>query len=76
LRPKGEPRLGQHGLYKAFGEKGNDSELQAALMWVLNQADGSTDIDTIANRSGLQLQLLRDAIRILSEHELVALSTD
>lgn len=75
-RPKGEPRLGDHGLYRAYGEAGHTADLQAAVMWILNQADGTTDLDTIANRSGIKMQIICEAFTLLCEHGLVTKSTD
>ena len=45
-------------------------------MWVLNQADGDTDLNAIATRSGLPLDLIRHATARLIEHGLVAETTD
>ena len=73
---KGEPRLGDFGLYRAYGEAGHDGQLQQAIMWVLNQADGDTDLNAIATRSGLPLDLIRHATARLIEHGLVAETTD
>lgn len=76
LRPQGEPRLGEYGLYKAFGEDGHTAELQSAVMWLLNQADGITDLDSIATRSGLSVARIRQALGVLCQHGLMAESTD
>jgi len=76
LRAEGEPRLGEYGLYKAFGEEGHTAELQSAVMWLLNQADGTTDLDSIAARSGVSLAMIREALRVLCEHGLMVQSTD
>ncbi len=75
LRPKGEPRLGEYGLYKAFGEAGHTADLQTAVMWILNQADGTTDLETISARSGMNTETLHDAMKILCDHGLVTPST-
>jgi aminopeptidase-like protein len=76
LRPKGEPRLGEYGLYKAFGEAGHTAEIQTAVMWILNQADGTTDLQTIAVRSGIKTEILHKAMKMLCDHGLMRQSTD
>jgi aminopeptidase-like protein len=60
LSPKGEPRLGKRGLYGATGGT-NPAEREHAMLWVLNQADGTNSMLDIARRSGLAFGLLRDA---------------
>ena len=76
LRPYGEPRLGEYGLYKAFGEVGHTADLQTAVMWLLNQADGRTDLETISTRSGMLTPILENAFNLLYNHGLVTKSTD
>lgn len=58
--PYGEPQLGRRGLYRAIGggEQGFD---QMALLWVLNQADGSHSLLDIAERSGRPFATIRAA---------------
>lgn len=52
LQPKGEPQLGRRGLYCGLG--GNDPSVdQLAMLWVLNQSDGTRSLLEIATRSGL-----------------------
>jgi aminopeptidase-like protein len=60
--PKCEPRLGKYGLYGAVGGKG-PNDFEYALLWVLNQSDGSADLLDIARRSGLAYDALLDAAR-------------
>jgi len=52
LNPKCEPRLGKRGLYRPTGG-GHPGEFEHALLWVLNQSDGSTSLLDVAERSGL-----------------------
>ena len=50
--PFGEPQLGRRGLYVPIG---GDSECgfdQAALLWMLNLADGHHSLLDVAERSG------------------------
>jgi aminopeptidase-like protein len=57
LRPKGEPQLGKRGLYGSIGGAA-PGELQHALLWVLNQADGEHDLVCIAQRAQLAFELV------------------
>jgi aminopeptidase-like protein len=52
LMPKGEPRLGKRGLYGAVGGR-SPADRERAMLWVLNQSDGSASLLDIAQRSGL-----------------------
>ena len=72
LRPDGEPQLGRYGIYRAFGQADNRGQLQEAVMWVLNQSDGSHDLLSIAERSGLPFQVVQQATGLLLKHGLLA----
>ena len=72
LNPKGEPQLGRRGLYRSIG--GGSSE-ELALLWVLNQSDGSHSLLDIARRSGLRFEEIRRAADSLLEHDLLAESS-
>jgi aminopeptidase-like protein len=52
LSPQGEPRLGKRGLYGAVGGR-SPADRERAMLWVLNQSDGSASLLDIAQRSGL-----------------------
>ena len=52
LSPKGEPRLGKRGLYGAMGGR-SPADRERAMLWVLNQSDGSASLLDIAQRSGI-----------------------
>ena len=75
LYPDGEPMLGRHGLYRQTGgHTGSQEEKQRAelaILWVLNQSDGSHDLLSIARRSGLPYQLIRQAADRLREKGLL-----
>jgi aminopeptidase-like protein len=64
LSPKGEPRLGKRGL---FGDTGgmHPGQMEHALLWVLNQSDGSCDLLGIAERSGLPFEAIAVAAAAL-----------
>jgi aminopeptidase-like protein len=49
--PKGEPQLGRRGLYSMMGGRQDASEFEYALLWVLNQSDGSNSLLDISERS-------------------------
>ncbi len=71
LKPKGEPRLGARGLYGALGGS-EPAAHQYAMLWVLNQSDGTRSLLDIAQRSGLPFAVLREAARALEAAELLA----
>ncbi len=62
--PKCEPRLGSRGLYTNSGGRG-PSEFEHALLWVLNQSDGSNDLLRIASKSGIEFPVIADAAQAL-----------
>jgi len=68
--PHCEPQLGRRGLFRPLGgvERGPD---ELALLWVLNLADGRHSVLDIAERSGVPIEVLGDAARVLAEHGLV-----
>ena len=66
LNPKCEPRLGKRGLFRSTG--GRDPGLfEHALLWVLNQSDGSTSLLDIAVRSRLKFDVVAGAADALLE---------
>jgi aminopeptidase-like protein len=66
LSPKGEPQLGRRDLYRGLGgpEPGVD---QLAILWVLNQSDGSRTLLDVAERSSLRFADIRRAAERLLE---------
>lgn len=72
LSPKGEPRLGRHGLYRAIGGDDGGRERELALLWMLNLADGEWDLASIAERSGIARESLREAAAALVAAGLLA----
>ena len=61
LSPHGEPQLGPRGLYHNIGRAGPPEAMTQALLWVLNLSDGDHDLETIAERSGIALDLITEA---------------
>jgi aminopeptidase-like protein len=72
LNPYCEPQLGRRGLYNS---NGGEKEISARL-WVLNLSDGKHSLLDIAERSGLEFSVIRDAADLLHQKELLALLLD
>ncbi len=70
LSPKGEPQLGRRGLYPSLGG-GDPARQQLAMLWVLNQSDGSHSLLDIAERSALPFAELADAADRLASADLL-----
>ena len=70
LSPKGEPQLGKRGLYGSVGG-GRPGEFENALLWVLSQSDGKSDLVGIAQRSGIDFEVLDHAAEALEQNGLV-----
>jgi aminopeptidase-like protein len=60
-KPKCEPNLGKRGLYDSTGGRARTSESRMALLWILNQADGSHSLVDIARKSGIDFDIVRKA---------------
>ena len=74
--PHGEPMLGRRGLYEAIGG-GNDRQTrQLAMLWVLNQSDGTNSLLDIAVRARLPFRLIRDAADLLLKTDLLIPTPD
>jgi aminopeptidase-like protein len=71
LNSKCEVRLGKRGLYRAVGGQTDQPPDEFALLWVLNLSDGRHNLLDIAERSGLNFDVVQQAARVLSEHELL-----
>jgi aminopeptidase-like protein len=61
LSPKGEPQLGRRGLYPSVGGPDIASE-QLAMLWMLNQSDGTHGVLDVAERSGMSIDRLASVI--------------
>ncbi len=64
--PKGEPQLGRRGLYTQWGGRPDRARRELAMLWVLNLSDGSHSLLDIAERSGLEFGLIKDAADALA----------
>jgi len=72
LSPKGEPQLGRRGLYGQIGGRSDAEERQMAMLWVLNQSDGTHSLLDVAERSGVPFALLADVAADLEAAGLLA----
>jgi len=70
LNPKCEPRLGKRGLYRPTGGS-HPGEFEHALLWVLNQSDGSNSLLDIAEKSRLPFEAIASAADALVGVELL-----
>lgn len=55
----GEPNLGRRGLYPTVGGGQSVEHDVQCLLWLLNRSDGTEDLLSIADRSGLPVEDLR-----------------
>ena len=68
--PNGEPRLGKRGLFRSTGGT-NPQDFEYALLWILNQADGTHGLNDIGAASGLTDDVLRQAGEALLDAKLI-----
>ncbi|MCB0668030.1 MAG: DUF4910 domain-containing protein [Saprospiraceae bacterium] len=71
LSPMGEPQLGKRGLYQAIGGQSDSHEQQMAMLWILNQSDGSHTLLDVARKSGIPLFTLQKVAGILQQKKLL-----
>jgi aminopeptidase-like protein len=65
--PKCEPQLGRRGLYASVGGHASPRQFELAMLWVLNQSDGSNDLLGIADRAALPLNIVAEAAEALAK---------
>jgi aminopeptidase-like protein len=63
--PHCEPQLGKRGLYRTMGGLSAGSQLELAILWVLNLSDGEYSLLDIAERSELPFGLIEEAAKSL-----------
>jgi aminopeptidase-like protein len=61
--PYGEPQLGKRGVYREMGDA--DQVRQLGMLWVLSLSDSRTSLLSIAERSGLEFELVREVASVL-----------
>jgi aminopeptidase-like protein len=71
LSPKGEPRLGARGLYGSVGGRA-PAQREHAMLWVLNQSDGSHSLLEVARKSSLGFDVVQEAASALEAAGLLA----
>lgn len=71
VNPKCEPQLGKRGLYSSVGGDHGGKDIQTAMLWVLNLSDGSHTTLDICEKSGLDHEVVDNAIRKLVEAKLL-----
>jgi aminopeptidase-like protein len=71
MKPHGEPQLGKRGLYGALGGAGDAQAFQMALLWVLNQSDGTRSLLDIATRANMPFATIRAAADALLKTDLL-----
>ncbi len=69
--PKCEPQLGKRGLYGTMGGPAEGRTGEFAMLWVLNLSDGEHTLLDIAQRSGLEFDLIKSAADALVKHDLL-----
>ena len=70
--PKCEPQLGRRGIYRPYAEQKKDGGImEMALLWVLNLSDGRHSLLDIAEKSGLNFDVIRKAAELLLKHDLL-----
>ncbi len=69
--PKCEPQLGKRGLYGNVGATIHRPTFEMALLWILNQADGSNSLLDIAKRAQLPFETIKQAAKALQACDLL-----
>jgi aminopeptidase-like protein len=70
LKSKCEPQLGRRGLYRQVGGT-NNTEVEEAMLWVLNYSDGKHSLLDIAEHSRLEFTTINDAAELLARNNLL-----
>lgn len=69
--PMCEPQLGRRGLYGAMGGRKDTSDLEMAMLWLLNLSDGENSLLDIAEESGYQFNIITETASILVDNQLL-----
>lgn len=73
--PHGEPQLGRRGLFRNLGGVVPPST-EMALLWLLNQSDGTNSLLNIADRAQIPFEVIRNAADALVDTGLLLPTTD
>ncbi len=71
LLPYCEPQLGKRDLYPTLGSQKKTADFVHAVMWVLNLSDGTNDLISISERSGMNFSIISEACDALTERVLL-----
>jgi aminopeptidase-like protein len=75
LSPNCEPQLGKRGLYRGTG--GTEiADRESAMLWLLNQSDGTSSLLDIARKSGIKFSSLTSAADELRQAGLLDVSPE
>jgi aminopeptidase-like protein len=66
-----EPQLGKRGLYPTLGSQKEMQNVVMAMMWILNLADGKSDLIDMSNRSKIPLKELIPVVDMLIKNGLL-----
>jgi len=69
--PKCEPQLGKRGLYSAIGGLTDTKKTEMAMLWILNFSDGDHTLLDIAEKSGLEFDLIKKTADTLLQFNLL-----
>jgi aminopeptidase-like protein len=58
-------------LYESLGGQSDGKAREIAMLWVLNFSDGNHSLLDIAEESGIEFGMIRDAAEALHEHGLL-----
>jgi aminopeptidase-like protein len=69
--PHCEPMLGKRGLYRTIAGQADGRSRELPMFWVLNMSDGTHRLLDIAERSGLEFDVVKDAADALAKSGLL-----
>ena len=69
--PKCEPQLGKRGIYSLIGGQKKQKQIQTGMMWVLNYSDNNNDLLDIAEKSGIEFEIISNAATLLVKNSLL-----
>lgn len=76
LQPHCEPQLGKRGLYGQVGGFSDPGAVQMAMLWVLNQSDGTRSLLDVAQRSRTPFPVVHAAAQALEGAGLLRLQDE
>lgn len=76
VKPHCEPMLGKRGMYHLESKKKplgfvRNKDLRTAIMWVLHSSNGKNSLEDIVRLSGLEIKLVKNAVDLCIENELI-----